>query len=396
MTAWHIVFWFSFAIVWYTYLGYGMLLFLIIRIRRAFGLGRHFHHDMSYEPEVTLFISAYNEREQLAEKIRNTNDLDYPKNKLHVLWVTDGSDDGSAELLKRYRGIEVQHQSERNGKIGAMNRGMAFVKTPIVIFCDANALLGRESVRRMVRFFSDPEVGCVSGEKRIVRKKKDAAAAAGESAYWRYESTLKKWDAELHSAIGAAGELFAIRTELYEQMEPDTLLDDLVISLRIAMKGYIIQYDPEAFAIEHASANIRQEIKRKIRISAGGLQSLIRLWPLLNVFRYGTLSFQYISHRVLRWTLTPICLLLMLPVNIHLALQDGHHLTGTYDTLCGLQGLFYISAAAGWFFENRAIRIKLLFIPYYFLVMNISLFLGCFRLLSKRQSVNWERAERAT
>jgi cellulose synthase/poly-beta-1,6-N-acetylglucosamine synthase-like glycosyltransferase len=396
MNTWYMIFWLAFAIVCYTYIGYGILLFLIIRIRRALGIARSFPYDLSYEPDVTLFITAYNERKQVAEKMKNTNDLDYPKNKLHVLWITDGSDDGSEDLLKHYPGIEVQHQAERNGKIGAMNRGMAFVKTPIVVFCDANAMLGRESVRRMVRFFSDPKVGCVSGEKRIIQKQKDAAAAAGESAYWKYESTLKKWDAELHSAIGAAGELFAIRTEHYELMEPDTLLDDLVISLRIAMKGYIIQYDPEAFAIEHASANIRQEIKRKIRISAGGLQSVIRLWPLLNIFKYGTLSFQYISHRVLRWTLTPICLLLMLPVNIHLALQDGDHMTGLYDTLCGLQGLFYMSAAAGWYFENRSIRIKLLFIPYYFLVMNLSLFMGCFRLLSQRQSVNWEKAERAT
>jgi cellulose synthase/poly-beta-1,6-N-acetylglucosamine synthase-like glycosyltransferase len=129
---------------------------------------------------VTLFITAFNEREQVAEKMKNTNDLDYPKNKLHVLWITDGSDDGSEDLLKHYPGIEVQHQAERNGKIGAMNRGMAFVKTPIVVFCDANAMLGRESVRRMVRFFSDPKVGCVSGEKRIIQKQKDAAAAAGE------------------------------------------------------------------------------------------------------------------------------------------------------------------------------------------------------------------------
>jgi cellulose synthase/poly-beta-1,6-N-acetylglucosamine synthase-like glycosyltransferase len=275
-----------------------------------------------------------------------------------------------------------------------MNRGMAYVKTPFVVFCDANTLLGKESIRRIVRLFSDPGVGCVSGEKRIFSKEKDSAAGAGEGLYWKYESALKKWDAELYSVVGAAGELFAIRTELYQEVEKDTLLDDFIISLRVAQKGYTIQYDPDAYAIETASSNVKEELKRKIRISAGGIQSVIRLHSLLNIFRYGILSFQYISHRVLRWTLAPISLLLLIPSGLYLAVDEGILKFGFYSILFWLQILFYVSALLGWYLENRSIRIKLLFIPYYFFIMNLSVFLGLKRFLKGSQSVNWERAKR--
>jgi cellulose synthase/poly-beta-1,6-N-acetylglucosamine synthase-like glycosyltransferase len=394
MTALQFIFWFLFLVVFYTYIGYGILLFLIIKIRRIIGFSARLNQETGYEPEVTLFIAAYNEKDFIAEKIKNCRELDYPAEKLHLVWVTDGSDDGSPDELNKYDGVKVYHLPERNGKIGAMNRGMKFIKTPVVVFCDANTMLGGESIRRIVRLFSDPKVGCVSGEKRIFNKDKDSAAGAGEGIYWKYESTLKKWDAELYSVVGAAGELFAIRTELFEEVERDTLLDDFIISLRVAQKGYTIQYDPDAYAIETASANVKEELKRKIRISAGGIQSVVRMRSLLNFFKYGTLSFQYISHRVLRWTLAPLSLLLMLPAGLLLAIEDGILTLQFYPILFWLQILFYLSALLGWYLENRSIRLKILFIPYYFFIMNLSVFLGFKRYLKGSQTVNWERAKR--
>jgi cellulose synthase/poly-beta-1,6-N-acetylglucosamine synthase-like glycosyltransferase len=233
-------------------------------------------------------------------------------------------------------------------------------------------------------------VGCVSGEKRIFNAEEEAASAAGEGLYWKYESALKRWDAELYSAVGAAGELFAIRTELFNEVEPDTLLDDFIISLRVAMRGYKIDYDPDAYAIETASANVKEELKRKIRIAAGGIQSVVRLYPLLNIFKYGMLSFQYISHRVLRWTITPICLLLILGVNVILATSSTFFLV-----VLGLQILFYIFAIIGWILEDKKLKIKVFFIPYYFFIMNYAVYMGFGRYLKKSQSVNWERAKRA-
>ena len=189
-----------------------------------------------------------------------------------------------------------------------MNRGIKFVTTPIVIFTDANTSINSQSIREMVRYFNNPKVGCVAGEKRINMHTKDEAAVGGEGMYWKYESFLKKLDSQLHSAVGAAGELFAIRTSLYEQMPNDTLLDDFILSLKIAMKKYIIAYCNKAYAMENGSANMKEEEKRKVRIAAGGIQAIYRLRKLLNPFRYGILSFQYVSHRVLRWSITPIAL----------------------------------------------------------------------------------------
>ena len=360
------------------------------------GLGKKFSGNKDYEPEVTLFVPAFNEKDYIDRKVKNSFSLDYPKEKVRHVWVTDGSDDGTPDLLKKYDGVEVYHKPERGGKIGAMNRGMKLVETPIVIFSDGNTDLGKDSIKEIVKLFRDPKVGCVSGEKRIRSKGSDAAAGAGEGIYWKYESTLKKWDAELYSVVGAAGELFAVRRELWQDVERDTLLDDFIISLRIAMQGYTIQYNPNAYAIETASANVKEELKRKIRIAAGGIQSIIRLRKLLNFFKYGTLSFQYISHRVLRWSLTPLLLLLVIPFNLVLALDQGIFEPQPYPILFWAQILFYLSAMAGWFLENRKIKFKPLFVPYYFFIMNYAVYAGIFRFMKRTQTVNWERAKRGS
>lgn len=390
-----IIFWILVFIVFYSYLGYGILLFVIIRIKRLIGGKTKSVSEPLFEPEVTLFVAAYNEKDFVKAKVQNSKELDYPKEKMQQLWITDGSTDGTPEMLAIYPEIQVYHKSERGGKIGAMNRGMQFVKTPIVIFSDGNTMLGKDSVREIVKLFQNPMTGCVSGEKRILTDEKETAAGAGEGIYWKYESLLKKWDAELFSVVGAAGELFAIRTELYQEVEPDTLLDDFIISLRIAKKGYTIQYNPNAYAIETASVNVKEELKRKIRIAAGGIQSIVRLKELLNPFRYGVLSFQYISHRVLRWSLAPVSLPFIFIINLIMAINKGIFSLNLYSILFDLQVLFYIMALGGWYFENQKIKIKIFFIPYYFFIMNFAVYLGFIRYLKGSQSVNWERAKRA-
>ena len=389
-----IIFWVFLFIIFYAYIGYGILLFFLVRIKRMLGLSKTGIADPDYEPEVTLFVAAYNEKDYVDDKIKNSFSLEYPAEKVKHVWVTDGSDDGTPDILRKYEGVDVYHKDERAGKIGAMNRGLEFVKTPIVIFSDGNTMLGHESIRRIVNMFSDPKVGCVSGEKRIYQKDKDSAAGT-EGIYWKYESTLKKWDAELYSVVGAAGELFAIRTDLYQHVERDTLLDDFIVSLRVAKKGYTIQYDPEAYAIETSSANVKEELKRKIRIAAGGIQSIVRMKELLNIFKYGTLSFQYISHRVLRWTLAPIGLLLILILNAIIAASSGFfNFNDIYVWIFWAQVVFYVAALLGWYLENKEIKVKLLFVPYYFFIMNYAVYLGFGRYMKGKQDVKWERAKR--
>ena len=386
-----ILFWIGIGIVFYTYLGYGIVLYLMVKIKELFVKPRLPRLPETL-PEATLLIAAYNEEAIVASKMVNCRQLDYPADKLRIVWVTDGSDgsnDNTNERLKEYPEVTVLYQPRRQGKTAALNRALPYVNTPYVIFTDANTMLNKGAIKEIIRQFNDPRVGCVAGEKRV-EIQAEQGATAGEGIYWKYESALKRLDYRLYSAVGAAGELFAIRTSLFEQMPPDTLLDDFILSLRIAMRGYKIAYSKEAYALESASLNMREEEKRKVRISAGGLQSVWRLRGLLNIFRYGILSFQYISHRVLRWTLTPVVLFALLPLNLLLACT-GHTL---YTVILALQLAFYLLGYLGYKMEKRNIRNKLLFIPYYFLFMNINVIRGYSYLAKHKGTGAWEKAKR--
>jgi len=386
-------FWILLFLIFYSYIGYPISLFILVKLKRIFKKSNKIEND--FNPEVTLFVAAYNEKDYIADKMQNHLNLDYPKDKVKHLWVTDGSDDGTPDLLKKYPEVKVLHEDARGGKIGAINRGFKFVETPIVIFSDGNTMLGKESIQRIVDLFKDPKVGCVAGEKRIYQKNSDAAAGSGEGFYWKYESKLKKWDAELFSAVGAAGELFAVRTELLQEVEADTLLDDFIISLRIVKQGYTIQYDPEAYAIETASADVKEELKRKIRISAGGIQSVLRLSALLNPFKYGIFSWQFFSHKVLRWLIVPFAMPIVYLFNLIIVALNKNPLDiNIFSILLLLQTLFYLLVFVGWLLKNTKLKIKFLFLPYYIYIMNYSVWLGLFRFLKGKQTVNWERAKR--
>ncbi len=392
---WNLFFWVFFFVLVYTYIGYPLVLYVLTILKKHFYSGTK-KKIQDYEPEVCLFVTAYNEKDFVQQKVLNSFQLDYPKEKIQYVWITDGSDDGTPDLLREYKQLEVYHEPARRGKMHAMNRGMQFVKAPVVIFSDTNTRLNSNAIREIVACFSNPEVGCVAGEKRIVEKEADVAAAAGEGLYWRFESWVKKMDAELNSAVGAVGELFAIRRELFEEVETDTVLDDFIISLRIAQKGYKIAYTPNAYAEETASLNVKEELKRKIRIAAGGVQTLFRLKSLLNPFRFGVLSWQYFSHKVLRWTLAPASLFLLFAVNGIILINRGSvFITGFYSLFFLFQLLCYLLALVGWYLENRKLRFKLLFVPYYFVAINYAAIRGIFRYFRGKQPASWEKSKRA-
>jgi cellulose synthase/poly-beta-1,6-N-acetylglucosamine synthase-like glycosyltransferase len=392
-----IVFWILLLIVFYTFAGYAVLLAILLPIKKAISKNRINPEIKSTElPRVCMFMAAYNESSYVDVKVANLLELDYTEDKIQYLWITDGSDDGTPELLKKYPQMEVHHLSERKGKIHAMNRGIQFVDAPIVIFSDSNTKLCKQAIRVMVDTFNDPSVGCIAGEKRIISLKEDGAAGSGESMYWKFESWVKRMDSELDSAVGAVGELFAIRTELYSEVENDTILDDFIISMRIAEQGYRIAYTPNAYAIETASANVSEEMKRKVRIAAGGLQTISRLKELLNPFRFGLLSVQYISHKVLRWTIAPIALFSLLFINFFILLNSGKwSFNNFYSIFFCFQAIMYLLALLGGFFERHKIRFKLLFVPFYFTAINYASILGWIRFLKGKQSVNWEKSKRA-
>ncbi|OYU66055.1 MAG: glycosyl transferase [Bacteroidetes bacterium B1(2017)] len=381
-----ISFWIMLGITFYAYVGYGILLYVLVKIKNLFVKKPNFSNQVL--PEVTLLVAAYNESDYVVDKVKNTIAQSYPSDKLKIVFVTDGTTDDSIEKLKSFEQVKVYHSDERKGKMAAINRVMPLIKSPITVFTDANAMLNTDAIKSMVEHFVNPKVGVVAGEKQII-KVSENNAEVGEGLYWKYESFLKKLDSELYSTVGAAGELYAIRTSLFQTLETDTLLDDFVLSLRICSKGYVTAYEPSAKAMETASLNIAEELKRKVRISAGGIQSVLRLQTLLNPFKHGWLTFQYLSHRVLRWTLVPVFLVLMPIVNLFLMDNPFYQLSLFF------QVAFYSLAILGYVFEKKGKKFKALYVPYYFSFMNYAAILGFKRFYSNQQAVTWEKAARA-
>ncbi len=385
------IFWTCLSIVFYSYLGYAFILFCLVKCKKFL-----FHNDLkfetSFQPSVALVIPAYNEEDFILRKIKNTLELDYPRQKLTIIFITDGSTDQTPGIIRKYSEFKLMHQSERKGKSAAMNRVMQMITEPVVIFCDANTLLNKDCINEIVKHYADPKVGGVAGEKKILQNTTNTTTvSSGESLYWKYESFIKKMDSEFYSVVGAAGELFSLRTSLYEAIEEYTIIEDFVLSLRVCLKGYIIRYEPKAYAMETSSVSMKEEQKRKVRISAGAFQAMLLVKPLFNVIKYPKLSFQFISHRVLRWAVCPICLILIFISNFLLEILSGKAIF-TYLLLA--QVLFYLFAIMGWILAINSVKNKFLYIPYYFLFMNVSVLIGLYRIMTKKQSVLWEKAGR--
>ena len=389
-----ILFWAMLLIVFYTYIGYGILLYMIIQLKRLFA-GKPCEAVLPADselPTMTLMICAYNEEDVVAEKMENTLALDYPRDKFRIMWVTDGSNDRTNELLRAYPEVDIVFSPERRGKTAALKHGLRELQTRYVAFTDANTMINKGALKEIARLFKDPTIGCVSGEKRVVAKREGEMAAEGEGLYWKYESTLKRWDSELYSAMGAAGELYAIDPKLVREVPDEALLDDFMMSMYIVDDGHRIAYTTEAYAQEYGSANIFEESKRKRRIAAGGLQSIWWLRRMLNPLRQPLVAFQYISHRVLRWSLTPVAMVIMLAVNIALVTMKA----GTfYTVMLILQLLFYLMAYAGWLMAKHGRKNKLLYTAYYFVFMNINVFRGMVYLRNHGKSGAWEKAKRS-
>ncbi|WP_187261803.1 glycosyltransferase family 2 protein [Pontibacter beigongshangensis] len=378
--------WIAVALVFYTYFGYALVAWVWAKTKSIITKPEQLK---DFEPEVTLVVPAYNEAPILQGKIENCLSLDYPADKLRIIFITDGSTDNAAEILAAYPQIQHLHSPARGGKSLAENRAMQHVQTPFVIFTDCNSYLNKEAVTEMAKHYQDPQVGAVSGEKKVMAM--ETSPGAGEGLYWKYESFLKRCDSDIYSLMGAAGELVSFRTALYEPLERDTILDDFVQSLRIVEKGFKVVYEPAAFATEAPSTSIAEEMKRKVRICAGGWQSMVRLSSLLNPFRQPVVTFLYVSHRVLRWSLAPLMLALLLPLNLAIAWQEGNF----YSILLALQVAFYFMSWLGWQAETRGRKSKLLLVPLYFTMMNVAVFAGFFRFMRNSQPAAWEKAERA-
>jgi len=344
-------------------------------------------NDMEY-PQVTILIAAYNEREILMEKLRNCYALDYPADQLDIVFVTDGSSDGSEEMMYDLPLVRVFHLPMREGKLAAVNRAMDRVFSPIVVLTDANCMLNRQALQNIVRHYDDPKVGAVSGEKRVMAL--GDSSGKGEGLYWKYESYLKKLDSDLNTVVGAAGELFSFRRELFIKLPSNTIIEDFVMSMDIAAKGYRVIYEPNAVAEEMPSANLKEEWKRKVRICAGGFQAIGIFLFLLNPSRFNLLSFQFLSHRLLRWAVTPF----LLPLIFFFTAFQAFHGVVICQYFFAVQLIAYAFAALGLLYTNQDKLPKTISIPFQFAMMNAAAYAGLIRYWYGSQSAIWEKAKR--
>jgi poly-beta-1,6-N-acetyl-D-glucosamine synthase len=404
MQVWEYTFFISCFVILYNYAGYAVLAWVINAVKKRIRPRPRINTD--FFPSISFVVAAFNEEDCIGAKLINSVEQDYPKDKIEHIFITDGSTDGTAAIIKRFPSIRHLHEDERRGKSAALNRAVLMATNEILIFSDANTFLNKEAIKNIARHYSQPKVGGVAGEKKVISAAAGATptvhqdeVGSGEGLYWKYESFLKRVDSEFYSVVGAAGELFSLRRELYEPLPHFVILDDFVISLRTAAKGYRIIYEPDAYAMELPSFSLGDEHKRKVRIAAGGFQAIGLLYPLLFFWKQPALSFLYISHRVLRWTLSPLCFILAFVSNAVLFFEsafaaDSAPGFGLFTTLFAAQCLFYLLALAGKFAGPRIRQSKMVRLPYYFVFMNVSVIQGFFRFLKGRQAATWEKVRR--
>lgn len=371
----------------YNYAGYPLLVFLLNKLKN-----KKTPSGSRHLPSVSFIVAAYNEEDCIEEKILNSLEQDYPEQHIEYIFITDGSSDKTMEIILHYPQIRLLHSPDRKGKSAALNRAVKEAKHDILIFSDANTILNPDAVRNITRHYSRPEVGGVAGEKKVLNTSGSGGeVGAGEGMYWKYESALKQLDSDFYSVVGAAGELFSLRRSLYEPVAHEVILDDFIISMKVAQKGYRIVYEPQAYAMELPSFSMQDEQKRKVRIAAGGFQAM-QILGIGSFLRQPRLLFLYISHRVLRWTLSPLSMALAFVLNIALALGTDQML---YRVLFAAQALFYTMALVAGITGAKTGLFKLFRLCYYFVFMNVSVVQGFFRHLRGKQSAAWEKARRA-
>lgn len=379
-----VIFWLSATLIVYTYFIYPVILYLLSKLKDE--------HTVCFDepkwwPSVSLIIAAYNEDSVIEDKLINCLSLNYPKDKIEIIVASDGSTDKTNEIVKRYSdyGIRLIDYKVRGGKIGVLNKTVKQVNGEILVFSDANTFYDRESIKRLVRNFNGPEVGAVCGELRL-KNPNGNFSGEGEGLYWKYEVLLKKLESNIHSCLGANGGIYAIRKELYSEPPSNSIVDDFIIAMNVLLKGKRVIYDPLAFAAEDTAKSLKEEFKRRVRISAGNFQSILVLRKLLNPYK-GFVAFAFWSHKVIRW-FVPFFMLLCFICNL---IIFGKVL---YIFLFFLQLTFYLLVVLGRFLCERGYKQKILYIPYYFGTMNLALFLGFMRFARNSQKITWEKAQR--
>ncbi|MDP2865108.1 MAG: glycosyltransferase family 2 protein, partial [Elusimicrobiota bacterium] len=371
------------SVLVYTYLGYPIVLWIVTRILplKETCPGRVF-------PHVTMIIAAYNEAKVIAAKIENCLELDYPAIKLNFIVVSDGSSDATNPIVSGIAAAESRVRLlalPRGGKATAINAAMKEAGGEIVVFSDANTLYEPSALGKLVRHFADTSTGCVCG--RLSYQNPGAVLSGrGESAYWRYETALKKMESRLGYVAGANGAIYAIRKDLFEPLPAGTINDDFFISMRIVLRGFKCLYDAEAVAYEEVAPDVKSEFRRHVRDGAGHYIAVRQLIGLLNPL-LGLRAFIYWSHRILRWA-APFILIGVFAANAAISVRQP------YSALFFIQTAFYLAALTGYFISHSRKAPFIVYVPFYFCNLNLALLLGFIRVLRGSAKPTWESTQR--
>jgi biofilm PGA synthesis N-glycosyltransferase PgaC len=341
-------------------------------------------------PSVSFIVAAYNEEKIIREKIENDLKLDYPKNKIEIIIVSDGSSDSTPSIVNEYSNKDIigLHNSQRLGKTSALNRAIIKAKNEILIFSDANSMFRPDAIKKLVRHFFDDSIGGVSGRK-VVLQNKQRNASIGDNLYWNYESTLKQAESDFDSIPTADGEIFALRKSLYQPIDPKIINDDMAITFNILSQGKRVIYDKTAVTEEEASITLKDDFNVKSRMVYGGLQLIKQYKKELNPFTsfYGLQFFFHKTLRYLMWLLLGIIFI----SNASLIQQNIF-----YQIFFKLQILFYAFAIIGFIMDRLKIKKFILFyLPYYYCNVNLASFKGFLFFLKKHSNVEvWKKAIR--
>jgi len=373
-----ILFWLSAGLLLYVYVGYPVVLGLVTRL-----VGREMERFEASEPTVTLLISAYNESSVIEEKIKNSLALEYPKDLLEVMVVSDCSDDGTDEVVQRYArsGVRLVRQHERRGKSAGLNLAVPQAMGQILVFSDANAIYRSDAVRHLVKHFGDPEIGYVVGNARYIDSASATQAAEAEGLYWKMETWLKKKESAIYSVVGGDGAIYAIRRELYTPLLP-TDINDFLNPLQIIQRGYRGIFEPSAVSYEEAAGSFRKEFRRRVRIISRSFTAVRRAAGVLNPLKHTRHWFLLMSHKVLRW-LAPFFMIAMLATALLLWKSPLFRLAIL------LQLAFYVMAISGWVLQHRQKNFTLFSIPFYFCLVNVASLMGCFKCIRGDLSGVW-------
>lgn len=372
-----IVFFGSLAAVAYAYVGYPVL---VTVLGRLFGRPLRMRDEL---PEVSVVIAARNEERDIAAKIENTLALDYPRGSVELIVVSDGSTDRTDEIAAAFDGVRLVRQEPRLGKTAAQNLAVRHATGDVVVFSDATTRYEPDALRKIVRAFADPTVGCVAGQ--LVYVDGDAATAVGRGcrSYWGYEKLIKSAESRLFSLIGVSGCLYAVRRASYRPIDDD-MSSDFVIASEIYDRGLRTVYDPEAIAFESTNSRGRDEFRMRVRVIEQTYTALWRYRRLLNPLRHPVFAFELLSHKAMRYAV-PLFLLLALAANAALAGSGD-----LYRVALAAQVAFYVTALGVWPLERRGHAMGPLALPYYFVLANAASVAAMVKFMRGEGHVTWE------